>query len=751
MTSQTMTASPETDRLEEGFDWWMLWRRKSLIALGVATALIIGSIYYARATPVYESSARLLLVKKRPEAAGIGGKDAVMSYVEDYLTAHVALLQSPLVVQQAVAHDQLQGLKSLAGSSNPSGQILSSLDVSAEGQDASTNLVDLSFAAADPDDCRVVLGSVIASYQRFLDDTFENANQDTLQVIAAQAQELKVELQTMEDQYHRLQKEAPMLWKSSKDQSFYDARLAAIEEARSSLQIRRTQLEPRVELLKEGLASPQDRSRLLVAIDQWERSERPDGERQNIDDDLMPLLVEENALRQQFGGGHPTVRAIRNQIDFIRSSRASRAAALSQGDSSQRIYDYLQEMDQQLQEIAKTELALQELFKKEHQQAKSLLDHELKERQLASEIARTEQFYEGLLTQLQGLDLGQDFGGFSATTIVPPESGRRIAPVAASVFPLSLLLGLAGGMGLAYVAERADKKYRSPDELRQQLGVPVMGCVPSIRGPATTDGMASPFAPQLCAFHRPRSSEAEAYRGIRTAIYFGAGGNGKGPCTIQITSPTAGDGKSTTAANLAISVAQSGKTCLLIDADLRRPQIHSLFSAPVERGLATIMAQESEVDDAIVDSGIVGLWLLPSGPIPPNPSELLTSPRLGELLETLRQRYDMIIIDSPPMLAVTDPSMVATLADGVVLTVRLAKNRRPEVERSLEILQGLDARVLGVVANAADGFRGQSPYAYGTYHYGYHSAEEAEPDQPLRRAVALPSPLEEPRHNGVKT
>lgn len=235
-----------------------------------------------------------------------------------------------------------------------------------------------------------------------------------------------------------------------------------------------------------------------------------------------------------------------------------------------------------------------------------------------------------------------------------------------------------------------------------------------------------------------RSAEAEAFRGIRTALYFGSGSNGKGPRTIQVTSPTAGDGKSTMAANLAISIAQSGKSCLLIDADLRRPRVHELFSAPADRGLATIIANETELDDALIDSGVPGLCLLPCGPLPPNPSELLTSARLLELLETLRQRYDVIIIDSPPMLAVSDPSMVAALVDAVVVTVRLAKNRRPEIERALDMLQGLDANLLGVVANVSDMPRNLTIDGYGTYDHQGNDSYYVDP--PLRRGALLPSP-----------
>src|SRR5262249_54339051 len=153
--------------------------------------------------------------------------------------------------------------------------------------------------------------------------------------------------------------------------------------------------------------------------------------------------------------------------------------------------------------------------------------------------------------------------------------------------------------------------------------------------------------PVLVAYHRARSPEAEAYRGVRTALYFSA--NGKEYKLLQVTSPSLGDGKSTTTANLAISIAQAGKQTLLVDADFRRPRLHEMFGLSAPIGLATVLAGEAPLEQAIQPSAVPGLSILPCGPIPSNPAELLTSLRFQEVLGLLRDRYDVVLLDTPPL------------------------------------------------------------------------------------------------------
>jgi capsular exopolysaccharide synthesis family protein len=276
--------------------------------------------------------------------------------------------------------------------------------------------------------------------------------------------------------------------------------------------------------------------------------------------------------------------------------------------------------------------------------------------------------------------------------------------------------GIALGFGLAYLADFTDKSFRSPQEIQQRLGLTVIGHIPFIPDNTTADSaMHEHVAPALVAFHAPKSPEAEAFRGVRTSLYFST--QGRGHQVVQVTSPGMGDGKSTLIANLAISIAQTGRKTVLIDADFRRPRVHKLFpSINREVGMASVMAGDATLDDAIRPTIVPNLSLLPCGPRPANPAELLTSPRFQELLGEIRTRFDFVLIDTPPVLLVSDPCVVAPRVDGVILVIRLNKNNRPTAERAAEVLGGLGANILGVMVNDSDS---GSPYGYGYNKYGY--------------------------------
>ena len=219
------------------------------------------------------------------------------------------------------------------------------------------------------------------------------------------------------------------------------------------------------------------------------------------------------------------------------------------------------------------------------------------------------------------------------------------------MFTRSLVTGIALGalLGLIMItlAEWSDKSFRSPAEIRQRLGLAVIGHIPHIRNlPATNPDVPAELDPVLVTALRPRSTESEAYRGLRTQLYFST--QGRGHQVIQVTSPTPGDGKSTIAGNLAISIAQSGKKTVLIDCDFRKPRIHKMFAvASSDAGLASVVAGVGTIAEAVIASGVPNLDLLTCGPRPANPAELLTSPQFHDTLTKLRELYEFVIIDTP--------------------------------------------------------------------------------------------------------
>jgi capsular exopolysaccharide synthesis family protein len=318
---------------------------------------------------------------------------------------------------------------------------------------------------------------------------------------------------------------------------------------------------------------------------------------------------------------------------------------------------------------------------------------------------------------------------------------------------IGTLMGLLLGSGLAYLLEKNANTFRDPEEISGMLGVPILTHIPFFRGKRRKlkKGEVDPYknlTTDLAVVHQPSSMTSEAVRSLRTAVFFGAGDSPAGT-VLQITSPLPGDGKSTIACNLASSIAQSGKRVLAIDCDLRRPQLTDNFDCNDKLGLTNVLNGECDPLDAAHATALPKLWAMPCGPIPSNPAEALSLPVMNELLDYLREHFDYIILDTPPLLVVTDPSIVASMADGVILTLRIRRKSKPNSREAMNILSGVGGNVLGVVINnsdettSSDGYRGYTYYRNGRYRNHYYrksgtangSSVAVSTSQPLRRPL----------------
>lgn len=230
----------------------------------------------------------------------------------------------------------------------------------------------------------------------------------------------------------------------------------------------------------------------------------------------------------------------------------------------------------------------------------------------------------------------------------------------------------------------------------------------------------------LIAYSDPKSAAAEAYRTLRTNLQFSM--LDKDSNIIAVTSCAPGEGKSTIVANLAVSLAQSGKKVLLVDCDLRKPTIHKKFGISNASGLTSLLLKESTLEEAIYKVDIPNLGLIPSGPVPPNPSEILGSKKMGKILEDLKNYFDVILLDSPPVLVVSDLHVLASTLDGILLVATYGVTEKNAILRAKESIIKVGGKVLGVVENKipqdAKGY-GYSGYGYGKYQ-GYYSSDTEE-------------------------
>ena len=265
------------------------------------------------------------------------------------------------------------------------------------------------------------------------------------------------------------------------------------------------------------------------------------------------------------------------------------------------------------------------------------------------------------------------------------------------------------GLGLAMLLDKVDQRIRSIEEISSLLETPILGVIPRIVRRVLPGEAGREI--EL----RPRSGVAEAFRTVRTAIYFG--GEERAAKTILVTSPTPGDGKSTTISNLAIAVSQAGRRVLLIDADCRRPVQHKTFKVDETPGLTGILTGRSTLADAVRPTGIDRLDLLQCGPLPHNPAELLDSQALLDLLAEAGRQYDQVLIDSPPVTLVSDARVLAASCDAAVLVLRAERSTRRGAQLAWNALASVGANLLGVVVN--DLARPSGGYGYGYAYYGY--------------------------------
>jgi len=298
---------------------------------------------------------------------------------------------------------------------------------------------------------------------------------------------------------------------------------------------------------------------------------------------------------------------------------------------------------------------------------------------------------------------------------------------------LGLLAGLALGVAIAFLRERLDDSLRGRVDLEANLGAPVLAVIPKV------PGWRNKHEARLVTREQPKSAVAETYRTLRTSISFISAQ--RGLKAIMVTSPASGEGKTTTAANLALVLADAGRRVVLVSADLRKPRIHRFFGLQNEIGLSSVLAGEAQPWEAILDPGVENLRVLLSGPVPSRPAELIQSEQMRDVMAGLREVADYVIIDTAPILLVADSLAMAPLVDGVLFVADSAMTSRSAVAHAREQLDQVGAGVIGSVLNNFDpakakAYRNYGYYGmysrYGRYGYGYGHAEPYENGE-LRR------------------
>jgi polysaccharide biosynthesis transport protein len=433
---------------------------------------------------------------------------------------------------------------------------------------------------------------------------------------------------------------------------------------------------------------------------------------------LLNLRLKETELLKTLGPDHPSVVTLREQMKMLlplAGPNARSAAADKAKDPQTLIQEYLESLRIDLNVLEDQIAESAAVVEKERPRLEAFSKLLFEERQRRDAIAGKKNLFEATVKRLEELRINREDSSTRAQIVSEPVLTDASGSFLWRFIFGGGLLGFGVGFGLGLLREMTMNCFRTPDEIYSDLGVHALAHIPPMTHDLRTPRKGG-AAGNIVALTKPRSRQAEAFRALRTNLYFLREQDHQ---ILHVTSPLPGDGKTTVAVNLAVSIAQSGKSVLLVDADLRRPKIASMLDLPESPGLSDVLQGHADLDHAASRLEMVPfLHILSAGRPVANPSELLTHPAFKALLDQLRKEYDYVVIDSPPILAVSDPAVIAPQSDGVLVVLRIKRNSRDLANRCFRLLNTVNAPVIGVIANtfSRDGF--DLDYGYGDYVYG---------------------------------
>ena len=429
---------------------------------------------------------------------------------------------------------------------------------------------------------------------------------------------------------------------------------------------------------------------------------------QRLRENRLDLLKIKADLESRYGEKHPKIDTIEHQLAEI------------QRDYAKELDDVLRAFDKRYQALVETETSLTKWMNHERQEALELTKLEIEYRPLARDAENNSKMYSMVTQRHKEIDLT---GASPANNVRvldrATQPGSPVSPIMAMNLPVGVMLGLVFGLLLAFAIDSLDNTIKSPEAAEELIGAPLLGIIPML-SQARQHSAADAPARDLVVVKDPTSLAAEACRSIRTNMLFISAQQDFS--VFSVTSPAPKDGKTTVAIALAVTMAQAGGRVLLIDTDMRRPRVHKSFGLKSDVGISSVIAGDVQLKDAICKSEVPNLDVLPCGPMPPNPAELLHTERFRQILAQCRGNYDRVILDSPPIGPVTDPAVIGGATDGVVLVLRAGHTTRVATRFARRQLADAGARILGLVINQTDrkgsgyGYRYDYYASYGSYY-----------------------------------
>jgi exopolysaccharide transport family protein len=728
----------------------VLIKRKAIVlacVFGIFAATAIASL---RQTPIYEAIGRIAVNKADPNVITFKDAMPVVDYMDPSdLDTEVRILQSDLLALQVVRQLNLDKRPEFGGQPDRKqpNLVADPLQVDSSRTTAllggfkgnlhvslipNTRIIEIHYRSADPQLAASAVNTLAATY---VEQNFKTKFESTMQAsdwLSKQLVDLQMKVETSQEKLVRYQKEHEILGIDEK-QNITTEKLDELNKELTMAESDRMQREAAYRQTQST-----DPEAVAAAI-----SSDAVGNTTSVGSSLIDRLREQQAnlkiqiadLSTQFGPAYPKVAQLNNQLKEIDRQFQS---------ETRKAVDHLR--GQYLAALQRENM-LHDAFEKQKQQANKLNENAIEYSLLKRDVETNRTLYEGLLEKLK--EAGVTAGLRSNNFRIVDAARVPTAPVEPNIprnLLFALVLGITSGVGLAFLLENMDNTVRTTEQAQFISGLPSLGMIPlgskAAAGASSSKQLvlaSSKEAVEIVTQARPQSQMAESYRALRTSLLLSS--LGAPPKVIMVTSARPQEGKTTTAINSAIVLAQKGVRVLLVDADLRRPSVHKTLGMGPRSGLSNVLTGSATLQQTITVSPVLpNLYVLPAGTPPPNPAELLASTNMKQVLDELREQFDHVVVDTPPTLSVTDAVVLSPRVDAIVLVIRSGQTTKQALRRARDILMQVNAHVTGVLLNAVD-LRSPDYYYYYEYQgkytqYYQEDASEAHPDEPTHPQAA---------------
>lgn len=707
MSNLEEISTPQTSELSLRDYMDLLRRRKAIVIQTFMVVFVLGVAVTFMAKPVYRTSARILVEGRNYQVASYSTDNPLVGlFTPD--SGHDILTQLEVLQGDRVLADAYKDGDVPPGSAH--------LEVR---QVNGTDVIELQVESNTPTYAERLAKALPNTYLNYVTGNRKKEVNDAYNFASNRLKEENEKLTQAELAYERFKKSAGL----SDLTTERDARIQ--EESNASAQVRL--LEGQYANTSALLANLKEAQKAVKKFIVTPTVTSNDGQRDKLQADIDAIEVTKQGLAKKYKPEHPIMQAYDAQIAELKRQLAAapKDKTTTIKVPNPAVEAYVGKVADSEAQVAALKAQLDEARARSEKAQAALGNYSALERQ-QTQLTRDMEIHRGtvtlLLKSVEDLGLRQKATHDPVLVIAPAAPAVQVAPKKLNNLVYASLVGLMLGLCFALLQEFLDDRINSPEDARRIVGTPALGYVPMIENEEA----------RLLSGSRSGGSVLESYRVLRSNVRFAAVDT---PLhSLLVTSTVPGEGKSVTAYNLAVAMALDGRNVILVDTDLRRPTMHEKAKVAQQPGLTNVLVGHTSLDDAIKETSIPGLRVLPAGPLPPNPAELLNSQAMKQLHKALKDQADIVVFDSPPCLATADAQVMAAETDGVLYVVQFGEAKKSAVRHAVEMLRQARTRILGVVFNKIDLTAKRDAYYYGYYgYYGYYQTTQLEDGRPRRR------------------